>query len=78
MRKKDKICNKITAYICEALDEKPGSPRCKQIQQHIKQCESCKKIIQSIQQLITLYQSYPIPHIKRSRSIQHLQKEKNR
>ncbi|MCX7984063.1 MAG: hypothetical protein N3A63_04065, partial [Bacteroidetes bacterium] len=48
-------CTKVAKYICEHLDEKFDSPRCKHIRKHLENCQQCSQVLKELKSMITLY-----------------------
>lgn len=56
-------CSKAYRYICDNLDEKLDSPRCRQIRQHLDDCPECRAYLASIKTTIALFQAAPAPRV---------------
>ncbi len=56
-------CRKVYRYICDNLDEKLDSPRCRQIRRHLDGCPECQEYLKSIKLTVKLYRAAPPPQI---------------
>jgi predicted anti-sigma-YlaC factor YlaD len=56
-------CRKTYRYICDNLDERLNSPRCRQIREHIGKCPDCRAYLASIKKTVALYKSDTAPTI---------------
>jgi anti-sigma factor RsiW len=56
-------CAKAYRYICDNLDEKIDSPRCRRIRQHLDECPDCRAYLASIKTTVALFQAAPQPRI---------------
>lgn len=59
-------CRKAYRYICDNLDERLDSPRCRQIRQHLEKCPNCRAYLDSIKKTVALYKSETAPIIPAS------------
>jgi RNA polymerase sigma-70 factor (ECF subfamily) len=59
-------CRKTYRYICDNLDERLDSPRCRQIRQHLEQCPNCRAYLDSIKKTVALYKLDTAPDIPAS------------
>jgi anti-sigma factor RsiW len=59
-------CRKTYRYICDNLDERLDSPRCRQIRQHLEKCPHCRAYLDSIKKTVAIYRSDIAPGIPAS------------
>ncbi len=59
-------CKKTYRYICDNLDERLDSPRCRQIRQHLENCPKCRAYLDSIKKTVALYKAGIAPDIPAS------------
>jgi anti-sigma factor RsiW len=52
-------CAKAYRYICDNLDAKLDSPRCRRIRQHLDDCPECRAYLASIKTTVRLFQAVP-------------------
>jgi RNA polymerase sigma-70 factor (ECF subfamily) len=63
MKKKPVTCKEVFNHICENLDEKMDSPRCREIRRHLDRCPNCVAYLDSLKKTIRLYRAYPQPRL---------------
>lgn len=56
-------CGKVYNYICENLDERIDSARCRRIREHLAKCPVCRKYLQSMKTTVRLFQVLPVPPV---------------
>lgn len=56
-------CKTVYRFICDNLDARIDSPRCRQIRQHIEGCEDCQSFLKSIKKTVELYKRAPSPRV---------------
>jgi predicted anti-sigma-YlaC factor YlaD len=56
-------CRTAYRYICDNLDERINSPRCRQIRQHLKDCPNCRAYLDSIKKTVSLYKPASSQHV---------------
>jgi anti-sigma factor RsiW len=56
-------CDEAAKYICENLDEKLDSPKCRAIKKHLQTCETCSKDLADVKKIIALYRKESVPHL---------------
>lgn len=54
-------CTDVFVHICENLDEKLTSKRCRAIRRHLKDCPNCRAYLASLKTTIRLYKSFTNP-----------------
>ncbi len=59
MKKHSMRCPEILDHICEELDTKISSAKCREIKRHHSQYSNCTAYIDSLKKTITLYKPYP-------------------
>jgi predicted anti-sigma-YlaC factor YlaD len=53
--------SKVYKHLCDNLDSKLDSESCRRIKAHLKGCENCSALLDSLKKTIYLYKSYPAP-----------------
>jgi predicted anti-sigma-YlaC factor YlaD len=56
-------CRQAYRFICDHLDEKSSSPRCRAIRKHIACCPSCRQYLDSVKKTVRLYRTAPNPKL---------------
>ena len=56
-------CKKTFRFICENLDEKLDSARCRSVRKHLDTCKNCRIYLHHLKKTIELYRRYPIPKL---------------
>lgn len=59
-------CSQALKYICDNLDAKIDSPRCREIQMHLKECPDCTAYLDSMKKTVSYYKQLPEVHVPRS------------
>ncbi|HTY35774.1 MAG TPA: zf-HC2 domain-containing protein [Bacteroidota bacterium] len=59
MKKRQMRCPEILDHICEELDTKISSAKCREIKRHLSECPNCTAYLDSLKKTITLYKTYP-------------------
>jgi hypothetical protein len=63
MKKKTVRCHDVLCHICEELDTRLSSAKCRALKRHIQQCPNCTAYLDSLRKTITLYSSAPNPRL---------------
>jgi hypothetical protein len=63
MKKKTVRCDDVLNHICEELDTKLSSAKCRELKRHLKQCPNCTAYLDSLRKTITLYSALPNPRV---------------
>jgi anti-sigma factor RsiW len=63
MKKKSVCCNDVLNHICEELDTKLTSAKCRELKRHLEQCPNCTAYLDSLRKTIKLYSSTPNPRL---------------
>ena len=63
MKKKTVCCDDVLNHICEELDTKLTSAKCRELKRHLEQCPNCTAYLDSLRKTITLYSSTPNPRL---------------
>ena len=63
MKKKTVCCDDVLNHICEELDTKLTSAKCRELKRHLEQCPNCTVYLDSLRKTITLYSSTPNPRL---------------
>ena len=56
-------CKEVTKHVCEHLDEKMDSPRCRQLRKHLRECPDCTAYLDGLKRTIKLYQTISDPPV---------------
>jgi predicted anti-sigma-YlaC factor YlaD len=56
-------CRQAYRFICDHLDERIASPRCRAIRKHIACCPRCREYLESVKTTVRLYQTAPGPKL---------------
>jgi hypothetical protein len=59
MKKKTVRCHDVLGHICEDLDTKLTSAKCRALKSHLEKCPNCTAYLDSLRKTITLYASSP-------------------
>ncbi len=59
-------CSNVFRHICDNLDNKLRTKRCREIRLHLKSCPDCKAYLASLKCTVTLYRSLPSPRLSRA------------
>jgi hypothetical protein len=66
MKKKTVHCHEVLNHICEELDTKLTSAKCRELKRHLEHCPNCTAYLDSLRKTITLYSSTPNPRVPRN------------
>lgn len=56
-------CQGVYRHICDNLDQKLDSPRCRQIKMHLATCPDCAAYLDSLKKMVRLYRAVPSPRL---------------
>lgn len=59
MKKKVTHCSDVLDHICEELDTKLTTAKCRELKRHLAKCPNCTAYLDSLKKTITLYSSVP-------------------
>ncbi|MBI3005241.1 MAG: hypothetical protein HYY49_07450 [Ignavibacteriales bacterium] len=59
-------CADVAAHICENLDYKLNSRKCREIKKHIARCANCTAYLDSMKKTVKLYHLVPNPRVPSS------------
>ena len=63
MKKKTVHCHDVLNHICEELDTRLTSAKCRELKRHLEKCPNCTAYLDSLRKTIILYGSSPNPHL---------------
>ena len=63
MKKKTVRCHDVLNHICEELDTKLTSAKCRELKRHLEGCPNCTAYLDSLRKTISLYSSTPNPRL---------------
>jgi len=55
----------VLNHICEHLEQKLNSPKCRAIKRHLDSCPNCTSYLKSIKTVLAFYKRYPIPKLSK-------------
>jgi len=53
-------CKEVMSHICDSLGEPQNSPRCIELQNHLKNCEVCQNYFKTVETTIQFYKKYDV------------------
>jgi hypothetical protein len=56
-------CKDVFRHICDNLDERLSSSRCREIKRHLDRCPNCTACLDGLKQTVYLYRNYPVPKL---------------
>ncbi len=59
-------CSDVYLHICDNLDQRLGTRRCREIRLHLRVCRDCRAYLASLKRTVILYQSVPSPRLPRA------------
>lgn len=59
-------CADVYLHICDNLDQKLGTRRCREIRLHLRVCRNCRAYLVSLKRTVSLYRSVPSPQLSRA------------
>ena len=63
MKKRTVRCHDVLNHICEELDTKLTSAKCRELKRHLNHCSNCTAYLDSLHKTITLFASSPNPRL---------------
>ena len=63
MKPKKLNCADVVDHICDELDTKLSSAKCREIKRHLAKCPNCAAYLDSMKKTIRLYSTYPDPRV---------------
>jgi anti-sigma factor RsiW len=63
MKNKTVRCHDVLNHICEELDTKLTSAKCRELKRHLEKCPNCTAYLDSLRKTITLYSTTPKPRL---------------
>lgn len=63
MKKKTVRCHDVLGHICEELDTRMNSAKCRALKRHLETCPNCTAYLDSLRKTITLYSTSPNPRL---------------
>jgi anti-sigma factor RsiW len=54
-------CSDVYRHICDNLDQRLGTRRCREIRRHLGACPDCRAYLESLKATVVLYRSLPAP-----------------
>lgn len=58
-------CTDVYLHICDNLDQRLGTRRCREIRAHLRICRNCNAYLASLKRTVILYRSVPSPRLPR-------------
>jgi predicted anti-sigma-YlaC factor YlaD len=65
MKTKRMKCTDVVDHICNELDTRLSSAKCREIKKHLAKCPNCTAYLDSLKKTIRLYSTYPHPRVPR-------------
>lgn len=59
-------CTEVYLHICDNLDQRLGTRRCREIRLHLRVCRNCRAYLASLKRTVSLYRSVPSPRLPRA------------
>ena len=59
-------CTEVYIHICDNLDQRLGTRRCREIRQHLRVCRNCRAYLASLKRTVILYRSLPSPSLPKA------------
>ncbi|HTO93159.1 MAG TPA: zf-HC2 domain-containing protein [Bacteroidota bacterium] len=56
-------CLDVYLHVCEDLDRKLGTRRCREIRKHLEGCPDCRAYLESLKSTVAVYQSLTPPRL---------------
>ena len=56
-------CTEVSLHICDNLDRRLRTRRCREIRKHLRACRNCRAYLDSLKRTVILYQSVPSPRL---------------
>ena len=63
MKKKIAHCSDVLDHICEELDTKLATAKCRELKRHLAKCPNCTAYLDSLKKTVLLYRCYPDPNV---------------
>jgi hypothetical protein len=58
-------CDQVYLHICDNLDQKIDSPKCREIKKHIQACPDCQAYLDSLKKTVAIYRALPVPQLSK-------------
>jgi anti-sigma factor RsiW len=59
-------CTDVYLHICDNLDQRLETRRCREIRQHLRVCRDCRAYLASLKRTVSLYRSVPSPRLPKA------------
>jgi anti-sigma factor RsiW len=59
-------CTDVYRHICDNLDQRLGTRRCREIRLHLRVCPDCRAYLASLKRTVILYRSVPSPRLPKA------------
>jgi len=56
-------CTDVVDHICDELDNRLSSAKCREIKRHLARCPNCTAYLDSLKKTIRLYSTSPDPRV---------------
>jgi len=56
-------CREIFEGLSEYIDEELADKTCREIESHLKDCDNCRVVVNTLRKTVTLYREVPAPEI---------------
>jgi len=59
-------CLDVYLHVCEDLDRRLGTRRCREIRKHLEACPDCRAYLESLKSTVAIYSALRVPHLSRA------------
>ena len=59
-------CSEVYRHICDNLDQRLRTARCREIRRHLALCPDCRAYLSSLKTTVKLYRSIPSPQLPKA------------
>lgn len=56
-------CSEVYTHLCDNLDSQLDTESCRIIKEHLKECDNCSAMLDSLKKTVYLYKNYPTPEL---------------
>ena len=65
-------CLDVYLHVCEDLDQRLGTRRCREIRKHLEACPDCRAYLESLKSTVAVYRAIPAPRLSRAAHVRML------
>jgi len=59
-------CLDVYLHVCEDLDRRLGTRRCREIRRHLEACPDCRAYLESLKSTVAVFRALPPPRLSRA------------